>query len=49
MLGNDSDVLAAVKDGRTLLREAVQLAPDIVLIDISMAMLNGIAFHRREF
>jgi DNA-binding NarL/FixJ family response regulator len=36
------DIVGDVRDGRTLVREAERLAPDVVLIDISMPLLNGI-------
>jgi DNA-binding NarL/FixJ family response regulator len=42
LLQQDFDIVGAVRDGRTLVREAERLAPDLVLIDITMPMLNGI-------
>jgi DNA-binding NarL/FixJ family response regulator len=36
------DLVEAVEDGRTLLRRAQQLKPDVILLDISMPLLNGI-------
>ena len=41
------DVLAAVGDGRTLLEQALKLRPDIILLDISMPLLNGLDAARR--
>ena len=38
----DFDVLGEAENGRTALQLAVQLKPDIVLIDIAMPDLNGI-------
>jgi DNA-binding NarL/FixJ family response regulator len=42
LLKQDFDIVGAVRDGRALVREAERLEPDLVLIDISMPMLNGI-------
>jgi DNA-binding NarL/FixJ family response regulator len=42
LLEPDFQIVGAVRDGRTLVREAERLEPDLVLIDISMPMLNGI-------
>ena len=36
------NIVGDVRDGRMLVREAERLAPDVVLIDISMPLLNGI-------
>jgi DNA-binding NarL/FixJ family response regulator len=47
LLGEDFDVLGTVEDGRTLLKEVERLKPDLVLIDISMPMLNGIETARQ--
>ena len=47
MLSADFDVLGAVEDGRALLKEAELLKPDVVLIDISMPILNGIEAARQ--
>lgn len=41
LLAEQLDVLDAVPDGRALLAAAEQLAPDVVLVDISMPRLNG--------
>jgi DNA-binding NarL/FixJ family response regulator len=42
LLEPDFQIVGAVRDGRALVREAERLEPDLVLIDISMPMLNGI-------
>jgi DNA-binding NarL/FixJ family response regulator len=42
ILAKDFNVIGAVTDGRTLVREAERLEPDVVVIDISMPILNGI-------
>ena len=36
------DVIGTVGDGRELLRTAVKLEPDVVLLDIGMPILNGL-------
>jgi DNA-binding NarL/FixJ family response regulator len=40
------NVVAAVSDGRTLLEEAQRLAPDLILLDISLSHLNGMEAAR---
>lgn len=42
LLENDCELVGAVEDGRALLRKAPALRPDVVLLDISMPLLNGI-------
>lgn len=42
MLEPEFEVVAAVGDGRALLRAAQELRPDIIVVDISMPLLNGI-------
>lgn len=34
-------VIGTVKDGRTLVTEAVRLKPDVIVVDIGMPLLNG--------
>jgi DNA-binding NarL/FixJ family response regulator len=46
LLDPEFDIVGAVPDGRTLLRAAQELHPDVVLLDISMPMLNGIEAAR---
>lgn len=41
------ELIGAVQDGRALLTEAERLEPDIVLVDISMPLLNGIDAGRQ--
>lgn len=43
----DLDVIAVAKDGRAACATARQLAPDLVIMDISMPGLNGIEATRR--
>jgi len=41
------DVVGAVGDGRALLEAASELQPDIVVLDVSMPLLNGLDAGRR--
>ncbi len=51
VLEPDFDVVGSVEDGRTLVKEARKLVPDVIIADISMPLLNGIEAVRqiREF
>jgi DNA-binding NarL/FixJ family response regulator len=40
-------VIGAVGDGRALLREAVRLRPDVIIVDFAMPLLNGLDAARR--
>jgi DNA-binding NarL/FixJ family response regulator len=42
LLDAEYDVVATVGDGRTLVRTAVTLKPQVIIIDISMPLLNGL-------
>ncbi len=42
LLENDFELVGAVEDGRALLSKAPALRPDVILLDISMPLLNGI-------
>jgi DNA-binding NarL/FixJ family response regulator len=42
LLEADFEVVGMVEDGRAMVNGAQQLAPDVVLLDISMPLLNGI-------
>lgn len=42
LLEPEFDVVAVVADGRSLVREACNLKPDVVLVDLNMPMLNGL-------
>ena len=37
------DVIGAVADGRTLVNRAIELAPDVVLVDVGLPVVNGLA------
>lgn len=41
------DVVEAVGDGQSLLTQAARLEPDVVVLDISMPVLNGIEAARK--
>lgn len=43
----DFNVLGIIGDGRTLVQAAVEMRPDVVLIDIAMPQLNGLDAGRR--
>ena len=43
VLQTEFDVIAQVHDGRALVRAAEQLVPDVIVTDISMPGLDGIA------
>jgi len=42
LLDAEYDVVATVADGRTLVRTAVTLKPQVIIIDVSMPLLNGL-------
>lgn len=47
LIESEFDLIGIVQDGRTLLNTIEQLAPDILLLDISLPFINGIeAAHR---
>lgn len=41
------EVVGTVEDGRALLEAAAQLRPDLILLDISMPLLNGVDAARQ--
>jgi DNA-binding NarL/FixJ family response regulator len=47
MLEPQYEVVGAVTDGRSLLRVASELRPDIILLDIGMPLLNGLDAGRQ--
>lgn len=42
LVEGDCDVVGTVEDGRSLIEAARRLKPDIILLDISMPLLNGL-------
>jgi DNA-binding NarL/FixJ family response regulator len=47
LLADYFDVVGIVGDGRTLVRTAVALKPDLIVIDIAMPILNGLDAGRQ--
>ena len=47
LLAGDFDVVGTVGDGRALVRAAVELKPDLIVIDIAMPLLNGLDAGRQ--
>jgi len=47
LLEPECEVVATVKDGRSLLRSAQHLRPDVVVLDIGMPLLNGLDAARQ--
>src|SRR5262245_6825766 len=47
LLADECDVVGTVSDGRALVAESARLKPDVVVIDISMPLLNGIDAARQ--
>jgi DNA-binding NarL/FixJ family response regulator len=43
----EGEVVGTVEDGRALVQEAQKLRPDIILLDISMPLLNGLDAARQ--
>ncbi len=47
LLESDVDVVETVEDGRALVASAERLRPDVILLDISMPLLNGLDAARQ--
>jgi DNA-binding NarL/FixJ family response regulator len=47
MLAADCEVVGAVSNGRDLVSAAVKLRPDVVVLDITMPLLNGVDAARQ--
>jgi DNA-binding NarL/FixJ family response regulator len=47
LLADDCDIVGQVSDGRALVAAADRLKPDIVVLDISMPLLNGLEAARQ--
>ena len=47
LLADECDVVGQVSDGRTLLAAAQALKPDVIVLDISMPLLNGLEAGRQ--
>ena len=46
LLSDEFDVVGQVTDGRALIAAAARLKPDVVILDISMPLLNGLEAAR---
>ena len=46
ILQTEFEVVGAAEDGKTLVSDALRLKPDVILIDISLPVLNGIEAAR---
>jgi DNA-binding NarL/FixJ family response regulator len=47
LVETEAEVVGTVEDGRALVEEAQRLQPDIILLDISMPLLNGLDAARQ--
>ena len=47
LLSADCEIVGQVSDGRALVAAADELKPDIVVLDISMPLLNGLEAARQ--
>lgn len=47
LVETEGEVVGTVEDGRALVEEAKKLRPDIILLDISMPLLNGLDAARQ--
>src|SRR5262245_11772402 len=47
LLEDEFDLVATVNDGQSLIEEATRLKPDVIVVDISMPVLNGLDAVRR--
>lgn len=47
LLQTDFEVVGSVSDGRTLVRVAAELKPDVIVLDIAMPVLNGLDAGRQ--
>ena len=47
LLAGECDIVGQVADGRALVAEAEKLKPDVIVLDISMPLLNGLEAGRQ--
>ena len=47
LLSEQFDLIGQVEDGRSLVEQALRLRPDLVILDISMPLLNGVEAARQ--
>ncbi len=46
LLAGECDIVGQVSDGRALIEAAQRLVPDVIVLDISMPLLNGLEAGR---
>ena len=42
LLESDYEIVGTVGDGRSLVRAAAELRPQLIIVDVSMPLLNGL-------
>jgi DNA-binding NarL/FixJ family response regulator len=47
LLEREFEIVGKVRNGQALIEQAIQLEPDVIVTDISMPILNGIAAVQR--
>jgi DNA-binding NarL/FixJ family response regulator len=47
VIGDEHELVGAVGDGRALVAEALRLRPQLIILDVSMPLLNGIEAARK--
>ncbi len=47
LIENEFEVVGTASDGRSLIKAAAELKPDVIVLDISMPLLNGLDAGRR--
>ena len=47
LLASECDVVGMVTDGRALVNEALNLKPDVIVLDVTMPRLNGLDAGRQ--
>ena len=47
MLEADHDVIGSVQDGRALVKTALHLKPDLVVLDVGLPLMNGLDAGRQ--
>lgn len=47
VIGQEHEVVGTVADGRALVTEALRLRPQLIILDISMPLLNGVEAARK--
>jgi DNA-binding NarL/FixJ family response regulator len=47
LLADECDVVGAVSDGRALIAATAKLKPDVIVVDVSMPLLNGLEAARQ--